>query len=499
MTLSFPPGFLWGTATAAYQIEGAAAAYGRSPSIWDDYLREHGTHGDTGDVACDHYHRWQHDLDLAARLGAGAYRFSASWSRVMPDGRTVNREGLDFYERLVDGLLDRGLTPALTMYHMDLPAHLDGGWSNRDTALRFADYAQVLTETLGDRVGMWMTVNELYYESWVGYAEGAFPPGHRDSAKAVAALHHMLLAHGLGVSAVREHSPAAEVGLVSGYAPVVPATDHPADVAAASTAHTHSIDVVLGPVLQGRYPQEYAEHPARAEALAATVVDGDLDLIGAEVDFIGLNYYFRRHVVAADRVTDPEVVAVADPPGDFLNLTHLKEIGAAEVRPRSRHRTMADWTPEPEGIAQMLTDVTADYGPVPIHITENGLPLPDYAGTDGAVRDPERITYLRDHLAGIHTAIAGGADVRGYFVWSLLDNLEWTSGFGHRFGLVHVDYATLTRTPKASFDWYAQVVADNAVPTGHPVPANALPTTDSIPTTTRPAAESQREMIQGAS
>lgn len=469
MSLHFPPGFRWGTATAAYQIEGAAAEDGRTPSIWDAFLREHGTHGDTGDIAADHYHRWREDFDLAARLGAGVYRFSASWSRIVPDGKTVNRRGLDFYRRLVDGLHERELTPALTAYHMDLPAHLDGGWSNRDTALRFAEYAHVLTEALGDLVPIWMTVNELYYESWAGYAEGTFPPGYRDSAKAVAALHHMLLAHGLGVNAVRENAPGAEVGLVSGYAPVVAATPHPDDREAARLAHVHTIDVVLDPVLRSRYPEEYRKHPARMAALEATVHDGDLDMIGAPVDFIGLNYYFQRHVVAAQRADDPDVVAAVDPPGDFLNLTRLTEIGAAEVRPRSRNRTMAGWPPEPAGITRMLTDVTADYGPIPILVTENGLPLADYADPDGAVDDPERISYLSEHLGAVHEAITAGADVRGYFVWSLLDNLEWSSGFGHRFGLVHIDYATQTRTPKASFGWYSQIVSTNALPSPSPL------------------------------
>ncbi len=464
MTLRFPEGFVWGTATAAFQIEGAAAEDGRAPSIWDGYLRERGYRGDDGDIAADHYHRWEGDLDLAASLGAPAYRFSASWSRVMPDGRTVNALGLDFYRRLVDGLLERGLTPALTMYHMDLPAVFEGGWASRETALRFADYAHTLTEELGDRVPMWMTVNELYYESWLGYCEGAFPPGHRDRDLAVAALHHMLLAHGLGVEAVRRNARGAEVGLVTGYAPTVPGSAHPDDVAAARRTHRHSNCAVLEPVLRGSYPEPYRTHPMRADALERVVRVGDLETIANPVDFIGLNYYFQRHIVASERTGAPEVAAAMDPLGDWLVLDHLHDIGVTEMRPKSDTRTMAGWKPEADGMRRMLTEVTDEYGQVPIFVTENGLPLPDYVGPDGRINDVERIAYTGEHLAAAHAAIQAGAWLRGYFHWSFMDNLEWTSGYGHRFGLVHVDYATQRRTPKASFDWYAGVAAANELP-----------------------------------
>lgn len=462
--LQFPEGFVWGTATAAFQIEGAVSEDGRAPSIWDQYLREQGYRGDDGDIAADHYHRWPEDLDLAARLGAQAYRFSASWARVMPDGKNVNRAGIDFYSRIVDGLLERGLTPALTMYHMDLPARLEGGWSSRETALRFADYADALTLALGDRVPMWMTVNELYYESWLGYCEAAFPPGYRDRALAAAALHHMLLAHGLGVDAVRRNAPASQVGVVTGYASAVPGSDHPDDVAAARRTHQHSNAAVLSPILRGAYPDEYRTHPTRARDLDRVVQPGDLERISAPVDFVGLNYYFQRYVVATDRVTAPEVTESMDPGSDWLSLDHLTDIGVVEVRPKAEHRTMAGWKPEPIGIERMLTEVTSDYDRVPIFVTENGLPLPDYAGPDGRINDVERIAYVSEHLAAVHDAIEAGADVRGYFHWSLIDNLEWTSGYGHRFGLVYVDFASQQRTPKASYDWYAEVVARNGLP-----------------------------------
>lgn len=465
MTLHFPQGFVWGTATAAYQVEGAADEAGRSPSIWDAYLQQNGHRGDNGDVAADHYHLWRSDLDLLSELGAGAYRFSASWSRVMPDGRTVNREGLDFYRHLVDGLLERGISPALTMYHMDLPHHFQaaGGWSSRETALRFADYAEVLVGAFGDSVPMWMTVNELYYESWMGYCEGSFPPGWRDSDRAVAALHHMLLAHGFGVEAVRSLAPNSQVGLVTGYAPVVAATDDPLDVEAARATHIHANSAVLDPVLRGSYPEEYATHPSRKTALEQVVHEGDLAKIGQSVDFIGLNYYFQRHVAAIERIDAPDLIAAVDAPSEWLRLRHLGDFGATEVRPKSDSRTMAGWAPDPDGIARMLLDVTEQYGPIPLYVTENGLPLPDYADPSGDINDIERIEFIRDHLTAVHRACAAGADVRGYFAWSLMDNLEWTSGFGYRFGLTFIDYATQRRTPKASFRWYSRVAAENGL------------------------------------
>lgn len=468
MTAPFPDGFLWGTATAAYQIEGAATEGGRSPSIWDVYLREHGYRSDTGDIAADHLHRVDEDLDLIAKLGAPAYRFSVSWSRVMPDGRSRSQEGIDFYRRLVDGLREREITPALTMYHMDLPAHLeqDGGWASRNTVGRFADYADMLTDTLGDAVPLWMTVNELYYESWLGYCEGAFPPALRSSDHAVAALHHMLLAHGAGVEAVRRNAPSAQVGLVTGYAPVLAATEHPADVQVAAVVAEHTIDAVLDPVLVGSYPTGYATHPARRDALQQVLRDGDLTEISRPVDFIGLNYYFQRHVVASEREALPEVQLVVDPTSDWLRLTHLRDLGATEVQPRGTARTMVGHQSEPQGMERMLLDVTARYRDVSILITENGLPLPDYAGPDGEIRDIERIEYLTQHVEAMERAIAAGARVNGYFVWSLLDNLEWNIGFGHRLGLVYVDYATQTRTPKSSYHWYAQLVRANRLPSG---------------------------------
>jgi beta-glucosidase len=466
--LRFPPGFVWGTATAAYQIEGAATTDGRAPSIWDEYLKTHGYRGDTGEVAANHYRYWESDLDLLAKLGAPNYRFSVSWSRVMPDGRTTNQRGLDFYRRLIDGLLSRGIEPSLTMYHMDLPAVFAGigGWASRETAQRFADFAHTLVTEFGGLVSRWMTVNEPYYESWMGYGEGAFPPGLKEPSRAVAALHHMLLAHGWAVGLVRELAPGSAVGPVLGYAPTMAATDHRDDRWAAKTAHIHVNGAVLDPILRGAYPVDYAEHPRRVDAIRAVVHDGDMDAISQRPDFIGLNYYFPRYVAAAGRVGHADVAAVMDPPSDWLHLTHLADVGVCELRPKRPWRTLAGWAPEPEGLTQALLEVTDAYGDIPLLVTENGLPLADYVDPSGRVNDIERSLYLQEHLTAVHQALELGCPVEGYFVWSALDNLEWTAGFQHRFGLIFVDFATGRRTPKASFDWFADVVRTNSLP--HP-------------------------------
>lgn len=419
-----------------------------------------------GDVSADHLHRVDEDLDLIAKLGAGAYRFSVSWSRVMPDGRSPSQEGMDFYRRLVDGLRDREIVPALTMYHMDLPAHLqqDGGWASRDTVGRFADYAEMLTDALGDAVPIWMTVNELYYESWMGYCEGAFPPRVAESGP----RRRGTPPHVAGPRRRRRRRP-AECSGCAGRAGHRLRSSARSDRAPGGRrggrgVAEHTIDVVLDPVLVGCYPKGYATHPARQDALEKVVRDGDLSAISRPVDFVGLNYYFQRHVIAREREALPEVRLVVDPPSDRLRLTHLHDLDATEVRPRGEPQTMVGHQSEPQGMERMLLDVSTRYRDVSILITENGLPLPDYAGPDGEIRDIERIEYLSQHVEAMERAIAAGARVSGYFAWSLLDNLEWSSGFGHRFGLVYVDYATQTRTPKSSYHWYSQLVRANRLP-----------------------------------
>jgi len=472
VSLRFPPHFIWGAGTAAYQVEGAARTDGRAPSIWDEYLRTLGYRGDNGDIAADHYHRAEEDLDSLADLGASHYRFSVSWSRVMPDGRQVNQKGLDFYRRLVDGLHRRGVKPALTLYHMDLPARLAtrGGWADRDVALRFGEYVQVVAQALGSDVDLWMTVNEPYYEAWFGYCEGSFPPGYRDTGMAAAALHHLLLAHGQAVRIVHAEVPGAQVGPVLGYAPAVPGTEHPDDRRAATIADQFVNRALLDPIMLGRYPTSYAEEPRRAQSLRRVVRDGDLEVISTPVDFLGINYYFPRVVVAPHRLEDVEVLRAVDTDLAFFGLRHLADVGAAEVRHKSEWTTLAGWAPYPEGMTKALLEVAARYGDTPIIITENGLPLADYVDPDGAVNDVERIHFLDDHLRATRRAMDLGADVRGFFVWSLLDNLEWTAGFQHRFGLTYVDFGTQRRIRKASFHWFKDVIAG----TRSPRPENEL-------------------------
>jgi beta-glucosidase len=449
-TRRFPAGFLWGTATASYQIEGAVAEDGRAPSIWDTF--SHGASrvadDDTGDVACDHYHRWREDLDLLAELGAGAYRFSVAWPRIIPDGTgPVNPAGLDFYDRLVDGLLERGIDPVVTLYHWDLPQALEdrGGWADRSTADAFAAYVEAVADRLGDRVPMWVTINEPWVAAMLGYVLGTHAPGRRDVRDGLLAGHHLLLAHANAVQVLRRVGGA--VGITLNVTDVVPASDRPEDAAAAQLADQQVNRWFLDPLLLGRYPEEMA---AAYGPLAAGIVrDGDLDAIRAPIDFLGINYYFRTHVAAAQPVPD-----AADP----LDLLPYRP-----VVPEGLPVTAMGWPVEPDGLRDFLLRLARDHPGLPIHVTENGSAWDDRVAPDGSVDDPERIAYLETHLAAMHEAIAGGADVRGYYAWSLLDNFEWAEGFGKRFGLVRVDYDTLARTPKASFRRYAEIVAANGL------------------------------------
>jgi beta-glucosidase len=439
---SFPDGFLWGVATSAYQIEGAVAAGGRGASIWDTFSHEPGRilHGDTGDIAADHYHRLDDDLDLLERLGIQAYRFSIAWPRVQPRGTgPLNERGLDFYRRVLDGLARRGIEPMVTLYHWDLPQALedDGGWLNRDTAARFAEYASSMVEPFGGLARRWITLNEPWCSAFLGYYEGRFAPGHRDYDEAYAAVHHLLLAHGLGVAAIRAASSDAEVAITCNLAEIVPATDADADAARAADMEENRL--FLDPVFHGRYPDD-APAIVRDERL---VHDGDLEMISAPLDFYGLNYYIR------------EVVA-ADP--DEPNRGWRRVPATGELT--SKGDAIA-----PEGLTTVLERVQREYAPdLPIYITESGAPYNDYIDPEGRVNDPERIDYLARHVAAARAAIDAGVDLRGYFVWSLLDNFEWDSGYAMRFGMVFVDYSTQRRIPKASALWYRDVIRANAVP-----------------------------------
>ncbi|HEY3524317.1 MAG TPA: GH1 family beta-glucosidase [Candidatus Limnocylindrales bacterium] len=447
--MSFPPRFLWGAATSAYQIEGAVAEDGRGESIWDRFTHRPGTieGGATGDIADDHYHRWRADVDLMAELGLGAYRFSIAWPRVLPEGRgAVNRRGLDFYSRLVDGLLEAGIRPFATLYHWDLPQALedsDGGWRARSTADRFGEYAAVAFDALGDRVEDWITLNEPYVSSFVGHHQGTHAPGLRDLDAAVRAAHHLLLGHARAIEAFRASGRPGRIGITLDLQVSSPASDDERDVEATVLADGSTNRWFLDPLFRGTYPGDIETLLAGRGAHASEVVEpGDLAAIAMPIDFLGMNYYFRRWVRAAD--TDLGWREVADG-GDGAR---SNEMG---------------WNVDPSGLTEQLERVRRDYTQLPIYVTENGLALRDDPGPDGRVVDRARIEYLESHVAAIRRAIEVGVDVRGYFVWSLLDNFEWAYGYRPRFGLVHVDFATQRRTPKASAAWYAGVVRDNGL------------------------------------
>jgi beta-glucosidase len=440
--LRFPAGFLWGAATSAYQIEGSPLADGAGPSNWHRFAHTPGLtrNGDTGDVACDHYRRFRDDVALMRELGLTAYRFSISWSRVLPLGTgSVNAAGLAFYERLVDTLLENGIAPMATLYHWDLPAALDdrGGWLNPDIAHWFADYARVLFRALDDRVTMWVTLNEPWVVTDGGYLHGTLAPGHRNRYEAPIASHHLLRAHGAAVQAYRTEGR-HRIGLVVNLEPKYPASESAEDAAATRRADAYMNRQYLDPVFLGRYPDEMQE--IFGDAWPAWP-QHDFDLVRAKLDFLGINYY-TRNVTRADGAAWP--------------------VRATGVRQDRAVYTETGWEVFPQGLTDTLTWVRSRYGDLPLYITENGAAFPDPASSAVPLpEDTQRVDYLRSHLRAVHTAIQGGCDVRGYFCWSLLDNLEWSLGFSKRFGIVHVDFATLQRTPKASARLYASVIASN--------------------------------------
>jgi beta-glucosidase len=450
---TFPTGFVWGAATAAFQIEGSTTVDGRSDSIWDEFCRRPGAvvAGDTGDPATDHYRRFDRDVALMAELGLGAYRFSIAWPRVRPNGGEVNDLGLDFYERLVDRLLENGISPWATFYHWDLPQTLEekGGWANRDTAYRFADYAEAVLNRLGDRVPVWTTLNEPWCSAFLGYASGIHAPGRTEPAAAIAAVHHLLLAHGLGLAKIRELAPTADAGLTLNLFPVEPANpESPSDVDAARRVDGLQNRIFLDPVLRGAYPEDMLTDLAPF-GLADRVHDGDLELISAPIDLLGVNYY-RAHTVAAG-------LGEATGPSEWVGA------GAVEFLSTGMPRTDSGWEVQPPGLVDVLVRLHEEYPPIPLHITENGAAYRDVIDPDGHIRDLERIAFLDAHLRAAYAAIEHGVDLRGYFYWSLLDNFEWAEGYAKRFGIVHVDFASQRRTPKQSAWWYAQVIADNGL------------------------------------
>ncbi len=458
-----PADFIFGTATAAYQIEGSVHAGGRGVSIWDTFSRTPGrtVNGDTGDVACDHFARLDGDLDLIAGLGAAAYRYSVSWPRIQPAGRgTIRQEGLDFYRRLTDGLRQRGILPVLTLYHWDLPQPLQdaGGWPVRDTASRFAEFAHVVADALGDQVGMWITLNEPWCSAWLGYGSGDHAPGVRDIGLAAAASHHLLVGHGEALHAIRSAVPAAEVGISLNLMPIRPASEHADDVAAARRADGNRNRMYLDPLLRGRYPDDVLGHYLGHSPGLSVVRDGDLSIISRPIDFLAINYYSPGIVADRSRAGQARAAGYLVPAGRTDPVA--ADLGIAWAGRPDVTRTAMGWEVDPDALTDLLTLVQAEYPGVPLLITENGAACADYVAPDSAVRDPERIEYLDGHLRAVLRACDAGVDVRGYFVWSLLDNFEWAQGYSKRFGLVWVDYPTGTRIPKDSFRWYRRALAD---------------------------------------
>jgi beta-glucosidase len=468
--LQFPPGFVWGSATAAFQIEGAVRADGRMPSIWDVFCATPGkvAGGDTGDVACDHYHRVTEDLDLMAALGLPAYRFSVSWPRVVPGGvGPVNQPALDFYRRLVDGLLERGITPQLTLYHWDLPQALqyEGGWTNRETVDRFTEFAIAVGTALGDRVPGITTLNEPFCSAFLGYASGVHAPGLTDRHAALTAAHHLNLAHGRAVRALRSVT-AARLSITLNLSQIYPASDSEADLAAADHVDRIANRIFLDPILRGSYP---AELLAETKHLSdwAYVADGDLAEIAAPIDSLGVNFYSPTTIAAATEELRRRLAGRwQNDPDRAAGPTEWPGTDLAFAIPMPGPYTDMGWPIRPASLTELLLRLHREFPGMPLYITENGAAFPDRLSGDGAVHDPERIDYLRDHLAALHAAITAGVDVRGYYLWSLLDNFEWAYGYAKRFGIVYVDYASLARIPKDSARWYAAVIARNGLPAG---------------------------------
>ena len=450
--MSFPEGFLWGATTAAYQVEGAAREDGRGASIWDTFSHTPGKvfHGDTGDIACDQYHRLGEDLDIMASLGLESYRFSVAWPRIQPEGSgPANPRGLDFYKRLVEGLRERSIEPMLTLYHWDLPQALEdrGGWTSRETSERFAEYAGIVHDALAGDVRFWVTLNEPWVSAWLGYGTGVHAPGHADPTKALATTHHLLLGHGLAVERMRASGGEGQIGITLNLSPVRPAkAERPADAGAARRVDGHANRLYLDPIFRGAYPEDILEH-YRPDTDLSFIEDGDLREISAPLDFLGVNYYMRHTVREAET---PRAGSILFP-----------GVRARTVTPHGAETTAMGWPIEPDGLTEILLRLKDEYTALPIYVTESGAAFHDYVDPEGSVRDEERISYLGAHFRAARAAIERGVDLRGYFVWSLLDNFEWAEGYSKRFGLIHVDYATQRRTPKASALWYASVIGQN--------------------------------------
>jgi beta-glucosidase len=455
---TFPDGFRWGASTSSYQIEGSPEADGKGPSIWDTFTHEEGRidGGGTGDVACDHYRRWSEDVELMEELGLNAYRFSIAWPRLYPAGRgSLERRGLDHYDRLIDALMERAIEPVVTLYHWELPQGLEdeGGWLNRDTTERFAEFAATCFDAYGDRVRSWLTINEPWIIGLLGYLHGLHAPGYKDDVRGEAtAFHHVLLAHGRAVQEFRRSGRDGRIGIALSLAPHYPASDSQRDREVTLASDGYVNRWFLDAVFRGSYPQDMWRRYEQLIGPLDFVREGDLDTIAAASDYLGVNYYAPRTMRAVpDRTPYPWEVVV--PEG-----TPTTEGGTEGVA-----RTEAGTPIQPGAFTDLLVRLRADYGDVPILITENGAVFGDGPGPDGRVRDERRIRFIEEHLAAVHDAIEQGVPVIGYCHWSLLDNFEWALGYAQRFGLVHVDYETQARTIKDSGRYFARVARANAL------------------------------------
>jgi beta-glucosidase len=465
MARTFPAGFTWGTATASYQVEGGAHEDGRTPSIWDTFCAAPGNidDGSNGDVACDHYHRYPDDVALMKELGVNAYRFSVAWPRVVPQfGGPVNKAGLDFYDRLVDALLEQGIKPTATLYHWDLPQYLEdlGGWPNRDTAFRFSDYVALVAQRLGDRVDTWTTLNEPYCTAFLGHADGEHAPGRHDHPAALKVAHHLNLAHGLAVQAVKSLvGEQARTSVTLNLDKFYPASDTEADREAVAQLERLTNDIWLLPMLEGRYDPQLFEDAAHVTDWAF-VKDGDLVQIKQPLSVLGLNYYFSntvRRIPGAQTPTKDEASRtpwIGPHPG-------TETIEQLDPQPPL---TGMGWNQDPEGFTELILDVHRRYPELELMVTENGSAWDDAVSPDGVVHDPSRVAYLADHIEAVGKAIDAGVPLTGYYAWSLLDNFEWARGYTKRFGIIRVDYDTQERIWKDSARWYQRLARTNTAP-----------------------------------
>lgn len=440
----FPDTFTWGTATASYQIEGGAHEEGRGESIWDRFARQPGKvyKQQNGEIACDHFHRYPEDVELMADLGISSYRFSFAWPRLFPEEGKFNSEGLAFYTRLLDELDAKGITPAATIYHWDLPTWLQdkGGWTNRETVDQFVTYAKTLFDAFGSRIQSWITHNEPWCAAFLGYAFGVHAPGHTDWNEALIASHHLLLSHGKVVELYRSMGLAGEIGITLNLSPTIPASEAVEDVAAAERSDGFANRWFLDPIFKGRYPEDMVTLYKNRFGPLSFMKEGDLDTISAPIDFLGINYY-SHNIVENDEKND---------------------ILGAGVISETENVTDMGWGIHPESLYDLLTRIKSDYTDIPLYITENGAAFPD-VWKDGKIEDHARIKYLHDHFAAAHRFIEEGGNLQGYYVWSLMDNYEWSFGYSKRFGIIYVDYETLERTPKESYKWYQKVIKENGI------------------------------------